>query len=75
MNPKVDAYFAEGCGRCELYQTPQCKVHSYVEPMEHLRQPALADPIFEVVPQAFFISPIEHFRSAAPGPIGGVYAR
>ena len=37
MNPKVDAYFAEGCGRCELYQTPQCKVHSYVEPMEHLR--------------------------------------
>lgn len=37
MNPKVDAYFTEGCGRCELYQTPRCKVHSYVEPMEHLR--------------------------------------
>lgn len=37
MNPKVDAYFAEGCGRCERYQTPQCKVHSYIEPMEHLR--------------------------------------
>jgi uncharacterized protein YdeI (YjbR/CyaY-like superfamily) len=37
MNPKVDAYFAEGCGRCKLYQTPQCKVHSYVELMEHLR--------------------------------------
>ncbi|MEQ9468228.1 MAG: YdeI/OmpD-associated family protein [Ekhidna sp.] len=38
MNPKIDTYFAEGCGRCELYQTPQCKVHSYVEPMEHLRR-------------------------------------
>ncbi|WP_421765044.1 YdeI/OmpD-associated family protein [Ekhidna sp.] len=37
MNPKVDAYFVKGCGRCELYQTPQCKVHSYAEPMEHLR--------------------------------------
>ncbi|WP_425392043.1 YdeI/OmpD-associated family protein [Ekhidna sp.] len=37
MNPKVDAYFAEGCGRCELYQTPQCKVHGYVGPMQHLR--------------------------------------
>lgn len=37
MNPGVDAYFSEGCGRCELYQTPQCKVHSYTEPMEYLR--------------------------------------
>ncbi len=37
MNPKVDAYFAEGCGRCEWYQTPQCKVNFYLEPMEHLR--------------------------------------
>lgn len=38
MNPKVDAYFAEGCGRCEWYQTPQCKVNFYIEPMEYLRE-------------------------------------
>ncbi|MEO1253423.1 MAG: hypothetical protein AAFY41_00875 [Bacteroidota bacterium] len=37
VNPKVDTYFVDGCGRCELYQTPQCKVLSWVEPMENLR--------------------------------------
>ncbi len=37
MNPKVDIYFVDGCGRCELYQTPQCKVHSWTEPMQYLR--------------------------------------
>lgn len=47
LNPNVDAYFAEGCGRCELYQTPQCKVHSYVEPMEHLRSILLETELHE----------------------------
>lgn len=37
MNHQVDTYFLEGCGRCELYQTPQCKVHNYVGPMQYLR--------------------------------------
>lgn len=25
MNPKVDTYFTEGCGRCSLVNTPACK--------------------------------------------------
>jgi len=25
MNPKVDRFLAEGCGRCPLVRTPQCK--------------------------------------------------
>lgn len=37
MNPKVDTYLLEGCGRCDLHQTPQCKVNFYREPMELLR--------------------------------------
>jgi len=37
MNAQVDAYFTDGCGRCEYYQTPQCKVHNFVEPMLVLR--------------------------------------
>lgn len=38
MNPQVDAYLAHGCGRCALYDTPQCKVHPWREALEHLRQ-------------------------------------
>lgn len=34
----VDAYLAEGCGRCERYQTPSCKVHLWTEPMVALRE-------------------------------------
>ncbi|MCX6353088.1 MAG: DUF1801 domain-containing protein [Bacteroidetes bacterium] len=37
MNPKVDAYLIEGCGRCELGGTPQCKVHNWEEELELLR--------------------------------------
>ncbi|MBT31762.1 MAG: hypothetical protein CMO01_19055 [Thalassobius sp.] len=37
MNPKVDSYFAVGCGRCPLGGTPDCKVHNWQEEMEHLR--------------------------------------
>lgn len=37
MNPHVDTYFIEGCGRCELYQTPHCKVHDFNDPMQYLR--------------------------------------
>jgi len=38
MNPKVDLYLAEGCGRCPLYRTPQCKVHSWVQELRLLRR-------------------------------------
>ncbi|MCA9731797.1 MAG: YdeI/OmpD-associated family protein [Deferribacteres bacterium] len=38
MNSKIDLYFAEGCGRCSLWRTPQCKVHSWQEEMKLLRE-------------------------------------
>ncbi len=38
MNPKVDEYFTEGCGRCPLGGTPQCKVHKWPEEMKLLRK-------------------------------------
>ncbi len=38
MNPHVDTYLLEGCGRCEHYQTPQCKVHSWQEELIALRK-------------------------------------
>ena len=37
MNPNVDRYFIEGCGRCPLGGTPQCKVLSWQEEMKLLR--------------------------------------
>ena len=37
LNPKVDNYFIEGCGRCSLVGTPQCKVHNWQAEMAHLR--------------------------------------
>ncbi|HAA11181.1 MAG TPA: hypothetical protein DCE41_05540 [Cytophagales bacterium] len=37
MNPKVDQYIALGCGRCPLYETPECKVHAWTEVLEQVR--------------------------------------
>ncbi len=37
MNPNVDLYLKDGCGRCKYYQTPQCKVHNWIEELEYLR--------------------------------------
>lgn len=36
-NPAVDAYFSEGCGRCPLGGTPECKVHNWQEELRQLR--------------------------------------
>lgn len=38
MNPKIDTYFAVGCGRCPLGGTPDCKVHPWQEEMKQLRR-------------------------------------
>lgn len=38
MNPKVDTYFTTGCGRCELFATPECKVHNWTEELAKLRE-------------------------------------
>lgn len=37
MNTNVDTYFTEGCGRCALGGTPQCKVHNWTEELRLLR--------------------------------------
>jgi uncharacterized protein YdeI (YjbR/CyaY-like superfamily) len=36
-NPQVDDFFARGCGRCALFETPQCRVHQWQEEMQMLR--------------------------------------
>ncbi|MFC5625059.1 YdeI/OmpD-associated family protein [Algoriphagus winogradskyi] len=38
MNHSVDAYFTEGCGRCPLGGTPDCKVHYWTEELKLLRK-------------------------------------
>ena len=38
INPKVDFYFAAGCGRCPLGNTPECKVHNWTEELKTLRE-------------------------------------
>lgn len=38
MPRDVDAYLAEGCGRCALGGTPQCKVHPWAEVLALLRE-------------------------------------
>lgn len=37
-NPDVDVYFADGCGRCPLGGTPQCKVHTWPKELKLLRK-------------------------------------
>ncbi|HZG74918.1 MAG TPA: DUF1801 domain-containing protein [Paenibacillus sp.] len=41
MNVLVDQYLAEGCGRCALGGTPDCKVHNWPEELRKLRAIAL----------------------------------
>lgn len=38
MNPEVDTYLIEGCGRCAYYQTSQCKVHNWPGELRQLRR-------------------------------------
>lgn len=37
MNPEVDLYLEQGCGRCPLVGTPECKVHDWEEELKQLR--------------------------------------
>lgn len=37
----VDAYFSDGCGRCKLGGTPDCRVHLWTDPLHLLRAIAL----------------------------------
>ena len=47
MNPKVDAYLAEGCGRCPLGGTPECKVHNWTDGLVELRRIVLDTEVTE----------------------------
>jgi uncharacterized protein YdeI (YjbR/CyaY-like superfamily) len=38
MNTSVENYFLEGCGRCPLGGTPECKVHSWTNELAKLRK-------------------------------------
>ncbi len=42
LNPEVDLYLAEGCGRCELGGTPQCTVHKWPGELKRLREIVLS---------------------------------
>lgn len=41
MTTDVNTYLAEGCGRCALGGTPDCKVHSWTNELKLLRQVVL----------------------------------
>ncbi|MFY0643648.1 MAG: YdeI/OmpD-associated family protein [Bacteroidia bacterium] len=47
MNTSVDNYFIEGCGRCELYKTDECKVHRWAAELNLLRNLILETDIVE----------------------------
>lgn len=47
MNTSVDAYFVQGCGRCKLGGTPQCKVNRWAAELQLLRQLLLASGLNE----------------------------
>ena len=36
-NPEVDLYLKDGCGRCDYYKTPKCKVKSWLKELKLLR--------------------------------------
>ncbi|WP_215223829.1 YdeI/OmpD-associated family protein [Echinicola shivajiensis] len=38
MNNKIDNYLSEGCGRCALGGTPDCKVHKWTKELLQLRR-------------------------------------
>ncbi len=47
MNPKVDKYLIDGCMRCPLGGTPECKVHTWPEELDLLRQIVLTSGLTE----------------------------
>lgn len=49
MNPQVDKYLMNGCMRCKLGGTPQCKVNTWREELKMLRQIVLETGLTEEV--------------------------
>ncbi len=48
-NAKVDLYLQEGCGRCALGGTPECKVHNWPKELKELRKIILQTELVEEV--------------------------
>lgn len=46
-NTSVESFLRDGCGRCEHFQTPECKVHQWTAPLEALRELLLASGLEE----------------------------
>ncbi len=46
-NEKVDPYFVDGCMRCALGGTPECKVHTWPDELRELRRIALGSGLTE----------------------------
>lgn len=53
MNPQVDTILAEGCGRCKLVGTPQCRIIIRNSEMKELRGIALESGLEEEVKWGF----------------------
>jgi uncharacterized protein YdeI (YjbR/CyaY-like superfamily) len=53
MNPQVDTILAEGCGRCKLVGTPQCRIIIRNSEMKELRKIALETGLDEEVKWGF----------------------
>ncbi len=49
MNPQVDKYLIDGCMRCKLGGTPECKVNNWKEELDALRQIVLESGLTEEV--------------------------
>jgi uncharacterized protein YdeI (YjbR/CyaY-like superfamily) len=49
LNPLVDKYLVDGCMRCKYGGTPQCKVNSWREVLETLRQIVLETGLTEEI--------------------------
>jgi uncharacterized protein YdeI (YjbR/CyaY-like superfamily) len=49
QNVKVDLYLQEGCGRCALGGTPECKVHTFPRELKELRKIILQTELIEEV--------------------------
>jgi uncharacterized protein YdeI (YjbR/CyaY-like superfamily) len=46
-NPQIDLYIQQGCGRCPLYRTPDCKTLSWTNELRALRKILLSTELTE----------------------------
>lgn len=49
LNPGVEKYLDSGCGRCPLFDTPQCKVNDWQDELKQLRRIVLECGLMEEV--------------------------